>query len=183
MNKAFDTESINHMVTAISHEMCKPGSKPSPQADTLFIGGPLPSDDEQTALAKFGLSKNWKVVYPAFDPADAMRGPVTFHVVVTDGLTESLVVQHGRLWKRDRKTPAILVFADAGLIIKVNSKGRLFVRAMTDRHHDHGYDLALKAVTERAGRQRGGVAVMTSIGMLPTVTDITTMNLMFASAE
>ncbi|WP_394654058.1 hypothetical protein [uncultured Sphingomonas sp.] len=183
MNTGFDQFSMNHMITAISHEMAGPARKPRPECDTLFIGGPLPSDLEQHQLTQFGLRKNWKVVYPSFDPGDPARGPVSYHVVVTDGLTETMLLKDGRLWKKDRQSRAILVFADLGITIRISSRGHLVVRGMSGRHHDHGYELALEAITTRAAREPGQAPVLSSIGRLPTVLDIRTMNLIFANAE
>jgi hypothetical protein len=182
MNTASDQHAMNHMITAISHEMSAPTRKPRPECDTLFIGGPVPSDRDQHELAQFGLRKNWKIVYPSFD-ADPARGPVAYHVVVTDGLTETMILRDGRLWKNDRRSKAIIVFAEFGLVIKVSSKGRLVARGMAGRYHDHGYDLALEAVTTRAARKPGHIPVVSTIGMLPTVLDIHTMNQVFANAE
>ncbi len=183
MNTVFDQHAMNHMITAISHEMSAPTRKRRPECDTLFIGGPVPSDRDQHELAQFGLRKNWKIVYPSFDAADPLRGPVTYHVVVTDGLTETMVLKDGRLWKKDRRSQAVIVFAELGITIKVSSKGRLVVRGMAGRYHDHGYDLALDAVTKRAAREPGHIPVVSTIGMLPTVLDIHTMNQVFANAE
>lgn len=183
MNTAFDTTIMNHMVTAVSHEMRGPSRKTHPECDTLFIGGPPPSEIDQHALAQFGLSKNWKVVYPSFDPADPLAGPVACHVVVTDGLTETRVLKDGRLWKNDRRSMTMILFAELGITIRISSKGRLVVRGMVGRYHDHGYDLALEGIATRAARRPGHVAVISSIGQLPTVLDIRTMNQMFENAE
>ena len=183
MNTAFDTTSMNHMITAICHEMRGASRKTHPDCDTLFIGGPPPSDRDQHALAQFGLSKNWKVVYPSFDPADPMRGPVGCYVVVTDGLTETVILTDGRLWKNDRRSMTVIVFAELGITVRVSSKGRLVVRGMVGRYHDHGYDLALEGVATRAARRPGHSTVISSIGQLPTVCDIRTMSQMFDNAE
>lgn len=179
----FDHFTMNHMITAISQEMSPATGKPRTQCDTLFIGGPVPDDHDQHQLAKLGLNKNWKIVYPSFDPADASRGPLTFHVVVTDGLTETMVLQDGRLWKADRRSPAMLVFAELGIIVRLSAKGRLMVGPMRKGHHDHGYELALETVGARAAREPGKAPVMSSVDRLPTVFDITTMQLMFENAE
>lgn len=179
----FDHLAINHMTTAISEEMNPAPSKSRKLCDTLFMGGPVPDEHDQHQLAQLGLKKNWKIVYPSFDPADAARGPTTFHVVVTDGLTETLVLQDGRLWKNDRRSPAMLVFAHLGITVRVSAKGRLMVGPMKPRHHDHGYELALQSVSARAAREPGRAAVLSSVGRLPTVIDIRTMKLMFDNAE
>lgn len=183
MTTTFDHFTMNHMITAISQEMNPRAHKSRSNCDTLFIGGPVPDDHDQHQLAMLGLNKNWKIVYPSFDPADASRGPVTFHVVVTDGLAETLVLQDGRLWKNDRGSAAVLVFAELGMIVRVTAKGRLMVGPMKPRHHDHGYELALEAVGARASRQPGTAPVMSSVGRMPTVFDIQTLQLMFENAD
>jgi hypothetical protein len=182
MNTDFDHHGINHMITAISQEMDRGAGKSREDCDTLFIGGPVPSDLNQKELGSFGLRKNWQLIYPSFDTADTSRGPKTFHVVVTDGLAEYFVLQDGRLWKNDRRSQAVLVFNDAGVVVRITGRGRLHVGAAKKRFHDHGYDIALEAVTARAVREPGHIPVFSTIGSLPTVLDITTMNQVFANA-
>jgi len=183
MNTTCDYRRINHMITAIGHEMNLRTRKPRIECDALFIGGPVPCDTDQEELAQFGLRKNWKIIYSSFDPADVLRGPVAFHVVVTDGLTETMVLQDGRLWKRDARCSAILVFAHLGLTVSVGSKGRLLARPLARPCHEDGYDLAIQSVTARAAREPGHIPVVSTIGRLPTVLDIRTMNHAFANAE
>jgi hypothetical protein len=183
MNPTFDCHHINHMITAIGQEMHLRARELHTKGDALFIGGLMPDDADQAELAQFGLRKNWKIIYAAFHPADVLRGPIAFHVVVTDGLTETMVLQDGRLWKKDARCPAILVFAHLGLTVRVGSKGRLLARALTRPCHDHGYDLAIQSVMARAAREPGHIPVISTIGRLPTVLDIRTMNHAFANAE
>ena len=182
MTSQFDQHAINHMVAAIKHEMTPCGGRDT-EMDTLFFGGRLPTEAEQNDLGMFGLRKNYKIIHASFDLEDVVRGPVAFHVVVTDGLKQSLVVQDGRLWKRDCRSQAVLVFPNSGMVIKRSSKGRLLVRGMSGRHHDHGYDIARDAVLARAGRKPGSVPVVSPIGSLMTVLDIRAMNKMFEMAE
>jgi hypothetical protein len=182
MNAVFDHHTMNHMVTAISQEMNLCAAEPRAECDALFIGGPVPLEDNQVELAQFGLRKNWKIVYPSFDLADVRRGPTSFHVVVTDGLTETMVLQEGRLWKKDATTAAILLFSLCGIVVRISSKGRLLVEPLRRAYHDHGYDLAMRAVTARAARAPGHIPILSTIGNLPTVLDIRTMNHAFAMA-
>lgn len=182
MTSQFDQHAINHMVAAIQREMTPQGGRDT-EMDTLFFGGAQPTEAEQDELGKFGFRKNYKIVHASFDLADVERGPLGFHVVVTDGLTQSIVLQDGRLWKRDRRSQAVLLFAGTHAFIRLSSKGRLVVREMHGRHHDHGYDLARDAVLARAGRKPGRVPVVSPIGSLVTVLDIRSLSKTFDMAE
>ena len=183
MTTAFDQHGINHMTVALSREMAFNGGKRHADADTLFIGGSRPSGADENALARFGLNKNYKIIYPYFDTADVSAGPIGFHAVVTDGLTESIILTSGRLWKRDRRSQAILLFPDAKIVVKMSSKGRLLVRGMAGQFHDHGYDLALESLIGRASSKPGHIPIVSSIGCLPTVLDVRTMAATFENAE
>ena len=183
MTNAFDQYAINHMIVAVNREMTPLGNKRHAEADTIFIGGGLPSEHDQNALAHFGLSKNYRIVFLSFDPAAPLAGPTGIHTVVTDGLTESIVLQRGRLWKRDRRSAAILLFPEAQIAARLSTKGRLLVGPMATQYHDHGYDLALESIIALAGRQPGCMPVVSSIGSMLTVLDIQTMQHAFENAE
>lgn len=172
MTKAFDQFAINHMTTAIGIEMSTSGRGPHPESDTLFIGGTPPSDADEIALGRFGHSKNYKIVYPSFAMDDIASGPVAFHVVVTDGVTECFVLQNGRLWKRDRRSPAVLIFAAIGATISLSAKGQLAVRQTRGITHEHGFEFAREAVAARAASKPGRVPVISPIGGLITVLDM-----------
>lgn len=182
MTCQLDHHATNHMTAAIDREM-SPAGRRRPDADTIFMGITPPSDADQNALARFGLDKNYKMILPSFDAADPARGPVDFHAVVTDGLTESIILAGGRLWKRDRRSPSVLLFPDAGIVVRVNSKGRLVVRGMTGRFHDHGYELAREAVLARAARKPGRAPVVSWIGTQVAVLDIVALRDTFANAD
>lgn len=98
---SFDQHGINHATVAIWREMTPPGCIRLSETDTLFFGGPRPSDADREALATFGLNKNYKLVFASVDPADPQAGPVAFHAVVTDGLTHIVALCDGRLRKKD----------------------------------------------------------------------------------
>ncbi|MDY7524580.1 hypothetical protein [Sphingomonas sp. 10B4] len=68
------------------------------------------------------MSKNWNIVFVSFDPADPGAGPTGFHTVVTDGLKQSCVLQRGRLWKKDRRSAAILLFPETQIAVRLNTK-------------------------------------------------------------
>jgi hypothetical protein len=160
-----------------------PGAREIRDSDTLFIGGPQPTDRDREALAHFGLNKNYRIIFPEFDPADAEAGPIGFHAVVTDGLTQSIVVANGRLWKRDRTSPAVLLFAEQGVLIRMSGKGRLMIKAMRGQYHDHGFELAREAVSGRASRKPGRIPVIAPIGGMIMVLDIRAVRDSFANAE
>lgn len=185
MTNAFDQYTMNHMIVALSREMTPRGTKPNPKvdADTVFIGGARPTEADQASLARFGLDKNYKVIFPSFDLDAPHAGPVGFHVVVTDGLTRVTTLQDGRLWKRDRRNPAVLVFAEIGAVVKLNANGQMVVRDMRGQFHDHGYELALEAVRAGAGKQPGTMPIVSTIGSMLAILDAKTMSYAHAVAE
>lgn len=183
MTTIFDTHAINHATVALAREMTPRGGSRHPETDTLFMGGPAPTDADQDALARFGMSKNYKVVFASFDPADPTGGPLNFHAIVTDGLTQSIALAGGRLWKRDRASPAVLLFPGVNGLLRINSKGRLVVREMKGPYFDHGYELARKALAARTARRPGHAPVVAPIGALTTVLDMKAFNATFAAGE
>jgi hypothetical protein len=183
MNTEYDTCVINHMITAISHEMVPPRGRPQPYADTLFMGGPTLSETERNELALHGQSKNWKIIFPCFDPAQVSAGPIGFDAVITDGIAQTIVLCDGRLWKRDRHSPAVLIFAGSELIVKLSGGGRLIVRQMRGRYHDHGYEIAREAVLRRAAKNPGTVPVIAAIRGLTAVMDMKTLSTAFAAGQ
>ena len=185
MNTNFDQHGINDVTVAVSREMTPPARGRLRETDTLFMGGPPPTDAQQNDLASFGLRKNYKVVFPTFDVTAPRSGPTGFVAVVTDGVAESHVLSGGRLWKRDRRSPAVLLFPGVNAVIKLSDKGHLVVREMSGRHHDHGYELAHEAVLARAAAKPGHVPVVTWIGAasLPTVLDMKAFAATFDAAE
>lgn len=171
MSQSFDQHAINHATVAVRLEMTPRGGKREADCDTLFFGGPPPTEIDQDRLGQFGLSKNYHVVFASFDPADPAAGPVGFHAVITDGETKAMVLQGGRLWKADRRSPAVLLFAGAGILLKLSAKGRLVTRPIGGEHHQQGFELAREAVAARAAGEPGGVSVVSNIGDLVTVLD------------
>lgn len=182
MTNSFDQHEMNHMIVAISREMTPVAGKRHSDADTLFIGGAQPSEAQEHQLAMFGQNKNYKIIFPSFDLGNLTDGPIGIHAVVTDGLADTVVLRNGRLWKRDRRSTAILLFPDLGIALKLSSKGRLIVRGMAGQYHDQGYDLAREAVLARAGGKPGHAPVVSAIGSMVTVFDIRTMADTFAAA-
>lgn len=185
MAYAIDQYTMNHMIVALGGEMTPLGAKPDTNvdADTLFIGGARLTDADQASLARFGLDKNYKVIFPTFELDDPHAGPVGFHVVVTDGLTRVTTLRDGRLWKRDRRTPAVLVFPEIGAVVKLNVKGQMVVHDMQGQFHDHGYDLALSAVRARASKRPGTLPIVSTIGSMLAVLDAATMSYAHTVAE
>ncbi|MEG3171164.1 hypothetical protein U1708_02950 [Sphingomonas sp. ZB1N12] len=173
------------MIVAISREMTPRSAKSNAETDgdTVFIGGARPTESDQAALARFGLDKNYRVVFPSFDLNDPSTGPIGFHVVVTDGRTVATTLRDGRLWKRDRRSAAVLVFPDIGAVVKLTSKRQMAVHETRRQFHDHGYDLAREAVRTHAAKEPGTVPVVSTIGNMLAVLDIKTMSNAFAAAE
>lgn len=182
MTITFDQHAINDLTVAVALEMTPQCAKRHQESDTLFMGGAKPTEADERDLANFGLSKNYRIIFPSYDPLDVAAGPTAFHVVVTDGLKEAFTLAGGRLWKRDRRSAAILLFPKLNVLIKLSSKGRLVVRAMAGRYHDHGHELAREAVTARAARKPGHAPMVASVGGLMTVLDMKTFADTFAAA-
>ena len=182
MTNAFDQFAMNHMIVAINREMTPLSNKRHADANTMFMGGGYPTESEQDALGRFGFDKNWNVVFVSFDPANPAGGPTGIHTVVTDGQTQSIVLQRGRLWKKDRRSAAILLFPETQIAVRLNSKGQLVLGAMASQYHDHGFDLALESIVAVADRKPGRLPVIAPIGSMMTVQDITTMQHAFENA-
>ena len=182
MTMKFDTHAINHMAVAVQREMTPKRSGGQPETDTLFMGGGTPSPADEIELGLFGQSKNYKIVFSSFEPSNVAQGPIGFRAVVTDGIAETLILINGRLWKRDRRSPAVLLFPDAGVLIKMSAKGRLMARPMGGNHHDEGYELALSSVRERAARAPGHIPILAPIGSMPIVLDMRSFADTFAAA-
>lgn len=95
MTITFDEHAINDMTVAIRREMTPQGADRLPDSDTLFMGGTPPSDTDEHELGLFGQRKSYRIVFPSFDPAKPAGGPTAFHVVVTDGVAETIVLSGG----------------------------------------------------------------------------------------
>lgn len=183
MHPSFDPHAINHATVAVSLEMALKGGKRPAHRDTLFFGGRTPSDDERSALAGFALRKNYNLIFASFDPgADPLAGPTGFDAVVTDGATQSIGLKDGRLWKRDRRGPAVLLFAGVGALIRISAKGHLVVQMMKGRYHDQGYEFAREAVRTASARKPGHVPVVSPTGTLTTVFDVRSLARTFEAA-
>lgn len=175
MNDTIDHHGINHMLVSISREMTKDANRSGADADTIFMGGTTPTENDQKALADFALSKNYNIIFPSFDPNAIGTGPITFHAVVTDGHEQATVLPDGRLWKRDRRSPSILLFPELRAVLRMSTKGRLLVREMTGSYHKQGYEAASEAIRTTAARKPARAPIMSSIGDLMIVMDVEAM--------
>lgn len=172
MNTKLDQHAVNHATVALRQEMTPSNGMRHRDLDTLFLGGPRTTEMDRTALAKFGLDKNYKLIVASFDAADAERGPTGYDVVVTDGQTQSTALTGGRLWKRDRRTPAVLIFpSGGGIAVKMSAKGRILIRKARGRLEDRGFELAREAVTARTAARPGKAPVVSPIGTYTAVLD------------
>lgn len=172
MNDSINQHGINRMLVAINREMSRYGEKTHPDADTIFMGGAEPDEAHQASLADFALKKNYKLIFCSFDPRNVAGGPVGVHAVVTDGIEKTIILSDGRLWKRDRRSPAVLVFASLNAVVRMSTKGRLIVREMSGSYHEEGYAIALEAVRATAGSIPTRVPVVSMIGDLAMVMDV-----------
>ncbi len=178
----FDQHAVNDMTVAVSIEMTPGGRGRHPLGDTLFMGGLAPSHDDARALGAFGERKNWKVVLPWFDPSDIGAGPVGYHAVVTDGISDTVVLTDGRLWKRDRRSAAVLHFPGIQAVVRLSSKGRLMVSGMRGGYAEEGYGIARQAVAARAATSPGKVPVVSAVGGMVAVLDMGALADSFALA-
>ncbi|TCP96770.1 hypothetical protein C8J46_108148 [Sphingomonas sp. PP-F2F-A104-K0414] len=183
MSSTFDPHGINDVTVAVCHEMTPRRGRRHADVDTIFLGGPPPSHADETELARFGLRKNYQMIFASFDPSNPHDGPCGFHAVMTDGLKQALAIPDGRLWKRDRQSPAVLLFPALHTVVKINCKGRVIFKDMVGDYHESGYELARKAVLARAARKPGKAPVVAPIGALMTVLDIDALATTFEQAE
>ena len=174
---------INHLTVALSQEMLPPSGSRHDEFDTLFLACAHPSADQRTALASFGLRKNYNLIIASFDDADPAGGPAGIEAVVTDGRTQAFNLSGGRLWRRDRRTPSVLLFPELRAMVRISSKRRLVVGPMNGRHAEDGYEIARQGVLERAKREPGHVPVLTPIGDLAIVVDVRAVAGVFAMGE
>lgn len=181
MTDQFDPQAVNHVTVAIHCEM-SPSGRPHPDSDTLFMGGTLPTTADEDALGRFACDKNYKIVYPSFDAGQGTTLPTTFHVAATDGIAQTIVLSGGRLWKRNDRSAAVLVFSDTRLMVSLNAKGRLKVARMPGIVGERGFDIALAALAARAAMKLGGVPVVSPVGGLMTVLDMKALSDTFAKA-
>lgn len=182
MNAAIDQHCINHMTVAVHQAMTPQENRRSRETDTMFLGGGQPTDADRQALGHFALDKNYRLVVPCFDTAEPQAGPVGYDVICTDGLEQSIALTGGRLWRRDRRSTAVLLFPSIGVVVKLTGKGCMLVREMKGCYHDQGYELARQAVLAHAARQPGSVPVLTSVGALTVVLDMRAFAATFAVA-
>ncbi len=182
MINLLDPISINHMTVALQMEMASSSNSRHTEPDVLFMGGGELSDTDERALAGLGLRKNYNIVYATCASVDADSTPSTYHAVVTDGLTQAYILNNGRLWKRDRRSASVLIFADTQMVIKISGKGRICVRPMAGQYHDHGYDLAQDGLAARAARKPGHAPVVSPVGEVATVINLKAVVDMFEAA-
>lgn len=173
---------LNHLIRALGEEMRSAKGKRPIDADTLFIGGGLPRDIDLKSLEQFGQNKNYKIVFGSVAPGASGAQLDRIDVVLTDGVSDSAILSNGRLWKRNARSPVIIIFTHLGVSIRLSGKDRLGVNKLTGRYHDHGYDLARVAVQARAAKRPGTNPVLTTVGELPIVMDMQTLQHSFEAA-
>ena len=173
----FDSDGINHVVCAMQLEMGTTPGHAGRNPNVLFLGGPQVTDVD--ALCEFSLSKNWSLFFASVDVADPAAGLMDVRAVVTDGVTQAATIAGGRLWKRDKNSPSVLLFPNVGALAKVTSKGRILIREMTGTYGDEGYELARAALAARCATRPGQMPVVGPVGVMPSVLDVRTLKLMF----
>ena len=70
----FDTQAINHAVVAISMEMAPDGRERLEDTATLFLGGDRLSDPDLGDLARFGMNKNYQIIFASYETAAPSGG-------------------------------------------------------------------------------------------------------------
>lgn len=181
MGTKFDAEGINHAVTAVFNEMSPARAVQRSEAETLFFGGLQLSDFDRQALGQLSNNKNYNIVYLSFDN-DVAKGPTAIELAVTDGETETYSVQGGRLWKRDARSVAVLVFSSLNVMVKLTSRGRILVRETKSDYHELGFELAAAAVRKRTACQPAKAPIISTIGAATVVLDLRMMVGTFALA-
>ncbi len=181
MTDQLDFHAINHMMVAINCEM-SPSGRPHPDSDTLFMGGTPPSIADVDDIGRYACAKNYKVVYLPFHETPVSDLRSTFHVAVTDGIAQTIMLSGGRLWKRNARSPAVLMFSDNRLMVSLSAKGLLRATRMPANVEEQGYETALRAVMERAAEVPGGIPVVAPLGRLLTALDLKSFSDTFAKA-
>jgi hypothetical protein len=178
-----DPHSVNHATVAVRNEMTLRGKKDGSECNALFLGGLTPSDVDETALGEFAITKNYNLVFASFDPDVAPSTPTGYHVIATDGLTQAMVVRNGRLWKGDRRSRTLLLFPDAKMLFRFDSKGRISMRELKGQYHDHGYELASEELARSSATSPGHIPIVSPIGQLVTILDVKALRDAFELAE
>ena len=174
MNTMLDQHAVNHATVALRQEMTPRQGLRHRELDTLFLGGPSTTEADRTSLGKFGFDKNYKLVVASFDPAEEVTAPTGYDVVVTDGQTQWIALSGGRLWKRDRRTPAILIFAISATTlatVKISAKGRMLIGDGRGRFADEGFERARMSVAARTAAKPGTTPVVSPMGSSSVVLD------------
>lgn len=183
MSPTFDSHGINDMTVAVCLEMTPRSRRRDCDIDTIFLGGPPPSHADEAELARFGMDKNYRMIFASFDPSKPQDGPCGFHAILTDGRTQALAIPDGRLWKRDCQSPAVLLFPALRAVLRINSRGQVVFGDMAGDYPESGYELARTAVLARAVGNPGNAPVVSPIGALMTVLDVDTLTAAFEQAE
>lgn len=167
----FDSHLLNHMTVALRCEMT-PGSRlHGPLGDTMFLGVVQPSLVDLNGLARFGESRNYKIVLPHFAVDGAGAGPTGYSVVVTDGLADTVLLNGARLWKRAPSRASVLLIPAIGAEIGIDTRGLMKVREARGRYEEAGFALAQACLLARAGKQPGKMPVVSQLGGVLTVND------------
>lgn len=180
MKNSFDNHLVNHAIVALSLEMNPKGY--TAESDALILGGERLTVADHASLVRLATTKNYNLIFASFAFPCLDVQPISYDAVITDGETRSMVLSGGRLWKQDRRTPAMLIFPDAGESVKISRKGRLVATGMKAQYHDHGFDLAREAVAARSARSPGQVPVVSQIGGIKVIFDTGTLARTFAAA-
>lgn len=141
--------------------------------DTIFLGGPSLTEDDQERLGRFSAAKFYNIVYASHNPTQPAYPGLC--AVFTDGDSRSLILKNGKLWKRDRHSLAIIIFSEAGLNVKISNKGRMVIRESRQTFHDGGFRLAEEAVATGSIGHPVRTAVIGDVGGLITVMDTETL--------
>lgn len=175
----FGTGAINEIIHAIEAEMTCHARKRQDARDVLIYGGSELTSVGETEIGTDCLNSNWNIIHAAMDvanPGDDLDHSLSgFRCFITDGFTQIYVLRGGRLWKRDARTPAILVFPDSRIVAKISSTGRIVLRDAVGEFHEFGYHLATKAVRKRMASKPNNAPVIRRIGDTLIVHDIKTM--------
>jgi hypothetical protein len=171
----FDGQLINHMTVAVRCEMTPGRRRHGPLGDTMFLGALQPSKADLHALARFGESRNYKIILPHFDAGDVGAGPLAYSVVVTDGMSDTVVFEGARLWKRSPDRASVLLIPAIGAEIGIDTRGLMKVREARDAYPDSGFALAQASVIARAASKPGKLPVMSQLGGMMVVNDFNRM--------
>lgn len=180
-----DQHGVNAVLCAVEAELGGRATKKGNKPDALLMGGGRLCPADERELALLASRTNWDILYVAMDKTQPLEtltsGDLEFSFFSTDGVTQTCVLTHGRIWKRDRQSQARLIFMNKGAAeIRIKASGAFALRELKASPRNEGFRLARTSIEDRIGRVQTIAPVLGSIGHALIVYDIRTLQRMMA---